>query len=58
MPAIAGVLEAAPHTDGWGVPRFLVSGDQGLGDRCPLDLIKGGPDDVRQVIRFARALED
>jgi len=58
LPAIARVLEAAPHTAGWGVLQFLVSGDQGLGDRRPLDLIKGGPDDVRQVIRFARALED
>ncbi|MDB5479933.1 MAG: hypothetical protein JWO83_986 [Caulobacteraceae bacterium] len=58
LPAIAGVLDAAPHTDGWGVLQFLVSGDQGLGDRRPLDLIKGEPDDVRQVVRFARALED
>jgi hypothetical protein len=58
LPAIAGVLEAAPHTDGWGVLQFFISGDQGLGDRRPLDLIKGSPDDVRQVIRFARTLED
>ncbi len=57
-PAIAGILEAAPHTDGWGVLQFLVSGDQGLGDHRPLDLIRGGPDEVRQVIRFARTLED
>ncbi len=58
LPAIAGILEAAPHTDGWGLLQFLVSGDQGLGDRRPLDLIKGGPDDVSQAIRFARTLED
>jgi hypothetical protein len=58
LPAIAGILEAAPHTDGWGVLQYLVSGDQGLGDLRPLDLIKGGPDDVRHAIRFARALED
>jgi len=58
LPAIGGILEAAPHTDGWGILQYLVSGDQGLGDRRPLDLIKGGPDDIRQVIRFARALED
>lgn len=57
-PAIARVLEAAPRTDGWGVLQFLVSGDQGLGDRRPLDLIKGGADDAGQVIRFARTLED
>ncbi len=58
LPAIAGVLAAAPHTAGWGVLQFLVSGDQGLGDRRPLDMIKGGPDDVLEVIRFARSLED
>jgi hypothetical protein len=58
LPAIAGILEAAPHTDGWGVLQFLISADQGRGDRRLLDLIKGGPDDVRQVIRFARTLED
>ncbi len=58
LPAIGGILEAAPNTDGWGILQYLVSGDQGLGDRRPLDLIKGGPDDVRQVIRFASALED
>jgi hypothetical protein len=58
LPAIAGILEAAPHTDGWGVLQYLVSGDQGLGDKRPLELIKGGPEDVRQLIRFARALED
>jgi len=58
LPAIAGVLNAAPNTDGWSVLQFLVSGDQGLGERRPLDLIKGGADDVGRVIRFARTLED
>lgn len=58
LPGIAEVLEAAPHTDGWGVLQYLVSGDAGLGDQRPLDLLKGGPDDVSRVIRFARALED
>jgi hypothetical protein len=58
LQAIAGILEAAPHTDGWSVLQYVISGDQGLGDRRPLDLIKGSPEDVRQVIRFARALED
>jgi hypothetical protein len=58
LPAIAGILEAAPHTDGWGILQFLVSGDQGLGDQRPLDLIKGGPDDANRVVRFARTLED
>lgn len=58
LPAIAGILEAAPQTNGWGVLQFLVSGDQGLAGRRPLDLIKGGPENVREVLRFVRALED
>jgi len=57
-PAIADVLRAAPHIDGWGLLQFLISGDLGLGERRPIDLLKGGPDDVAQVIRFARTLED
>jgi hypothetical protein len=58
LPAIARILEAAPHTDGWGVLQFLISGDQGLGPVRPLDLIKGSPDEIARVIRFARTLED
>jgi hypothetical protein len=58
LPAVPAVLAAAPHTDGWGVLQFLISGDQGLGERRPLDLIKGGPDDVSRVVKFARTLED
>ncbi len=58
LPAVAGIMEAAPQTEGWGLLQFLVSGHQGLGDRRPLDMIKGGPDDVTQAIRFARTLED
>jgi hypothetical protein len=58
LPAIAEILEAAPHTVGWGVLQFLVSGDQGLGKLRPIDLIKGGRDDVLRVVKFARTLED
>jgi hypothetical protein len=58
LPAIAQILEAAAHTDGWGILQFLISGDQGLGERRPLDMIEGSDDDVRLVIRFARTLED
>ncbi len=58
LPAVPALLEAAPDTDGWGILQFLVSGDQGLGEQWPLALIKGGPDDVSRVIRFARTLED
>jgi hypothetical protein len=58
LPAIPALLQAAPDTDGWGILQFLVSGDQGLGERPPLALIKGGPDDVARVIRFAGTLED
>lgn len=58
LSAIPQILEAAPHTDGWGILQYLVSGDQGLGDVRPLDLLKGGSDDVSRVVRFARTLED
>lgn len=58
LAAIPNVLEAAPHTDGWGILQFLISGDQGLGERRPLDRIKGGADEVSRVVRFARTLED
>jgi hypothetical protein len=58
LPAIPALLQAAPNTDGWGILQYLVSGDQGLGDQRPLALIRGGPDDVSRVIRFARTLED
>ena len=57
-PVVPALLKAAPNTDGWGILQFLTSGDQGLGDQRPLALIKGGPDDVSRVIRFARTLED
>lgn len=58
LSAIPQILEAAPHTDGWGILQYLVSGDQGLGGARPLDLLKGGPDDISRVVRFARTLED
>lgn len=58
LPAIAAVLEAAPHTDGWGVLQFLISSDQGLGAQRPLELVKGSPEEVSRVVRFARTLED
>jgi hypothetical protein len=57
-PAIEDILNAAPHTDGWRILQFMVSGDRGLGADRPLDLIKGGPEDLRRVVRFAETLED
>lgn len=57
-PAVADILSAAPHTDGWRILQFMVSGDQGLGAERPLDLITRSPEDVRRVVRFAAALED
>ena len=58
LAAIPLVLEAAPSTDGWGILQYLVSGDQALGGARPLDLLKGGPDEVSRVVRFVRTLED
>jgi hypothetical protein len=58
LPAIPRVLGAAPNTDGWRILQFLVSGDQGLGSRRPMDLIKGDAENADRVIRFARTLED
>lgn len=58
LAAIPLILAAAPRTDGWGILQFLVSGDQGLGVACPMDLIKGGEADIARVVRFARTLED
>jgi hypothetical protein len=58
LPAIPAILQAAPRTDGWRILQFIVSGDQGLGSRRPLDLLKGDADDVERVVRFAKTLED
>jgi hypothetical protein len=57
-PAVPEILSAAPHTDGWRMLQFLVSGDEGLGTARPIDLLRGKAEDVRRVKRFARTLED
>lgn len=57
-PAMARILAAAPGAAGWSVLQYLVSGDEGLGDARPIDLIKGNEADVYRVIRFADTLTD
>jgi hypothetical protein len=56
--AIPAILHAAPRTDGWRILQFMVSGDEGLGSRRPLDLIKGDAGDIDLIVRFAKTLED
>lgn len=55
---MARILAAAPGAAGWSVLQYLVSGDEGLGDARPIDLIKGNEADVYRVIRFADTLTD
>ena len=57
-PAMSRILAAAPGAGGWAVLQYLVSGDGGLGDARPIDLIKGNEADVDRVIRFAGTLDD
>lgn len=57
-PGIAPVLAATPTTSPWALLQFLVEGDEGLGEEPPMNLVKGGPDIVRPLVRFARTLED
>lgn len=56
--AMSRILAAAPGAGGWAVLQYLVSGDEGLGDARPIDLIKGNEADVDRVIRFAGTLDD
>ena len=57
-PVIARILAAAPHTSGWAVLQYLVSGDEGLDGQRPIDLLKGNEADIERVVRFAHVLED
>src|SRR3546814_9735956 len=50
-PAMSRILAAAPGASGWAVLQYLVSGDEGLGDTRPIDLIKGNEADIDRVIR-------
>jgi hypothetical protein len=55
---MAAVLLAAPNTTGWALLQYIVEGDEGLGSELPMDLVRGGPDDVARAARFARTLEE
>lgn len=58
LPAIPRILTAAPRASGWAILQYLVSGDEGLGDVRPMDLIRSNEKDVDRVVRFARTLDD
>ena len=55
--AMARILAAVPNTSAWALLQYLVAGDEGLEPRKPIDLLKGSPEDIDLVVRFARALE-
>lgn len=57
-PVMARILAAAPDASGWTLLQYLVSGDEGLGLRKPIDMLNGGPEDIDLVVRFARVLDD
>jgi hypothetical protein len=57
-PAMPRILAAAPASSGWAVLQYLVSGDEGLDDARPIELIKGSETDVDRVVRFAGTLDD
>lgn len=57
-PGIGPVLEASPTTRGWAMLQFLVDGDEGLGDEDPMDMVKGDPDTIARLARFAATLTD
>jgi hypothetical protein len=58
IPAMSRVLGAAPESSGWTILQYLVSGDEGLGDARPIDLIRGNEGDIDDVVRFARTLDE
>ena len=57
-PAIPRVLAAAQTVSGWALLQYLVSGDEGLGDVRPIDLIKEDEASIERVVRFAQRLND
>lgn len=57
-PAIPRILAAVPDATGWTLLQFLVSGDEGLGNERPIDLLKRDEADIARVIRFAQTLND
>lgn len=58
VPGIAPVLAATPTASPWALLQFLVNGDEGLGDERTMDMLKGPPDAIDRLVRFARKLED
>ena len=57
IPGMAAVLAATPTTKPWALLQFMVEGDEGLGDERPIDMLKGDPETVRRLVRFAAKSE-
>ncbi|WP_162854744.1 hypothetical protein [Sphingobium estronivorans] len=57
-PAIPQLLAAAPRSSGWAILQFLVGGEPASDGRRRIDLIKGTPEEIDLVVRFARTLDD
>jgi hypothetical protein len=55
--SMATVLAATPTTNPWALLQFMVAGDEGLGDEQPVAMLKGGPETVERLVRFASTLE-
>ncbi|NML87728.1 MULTISPECIES: hypothetical protein [Sphingobium] len=57
-PAIPQLLAAAPRSSGWAILQFLVGGEPAFDGRRRIDLIRGKPEEIDRVVRFARTLDD
>lgn len=57
-PGMAAVLATTPNTSPWTLLQFMVDGDEGLGDEQPMNMVKGGAETIKRLVRFASTLED
>ena len=55
---MAAVLAVTPTTSPWALLQFMVDGDEGLGDEQPTNMVSGGAETIKRLIRFASTLED
>ena len=55
---MAAVLAVTPTTNPWALLQFMVDGDEGLGDEQPTNMVSGGAETIKRLIRFASTLED
>ena len=57
VPGMAAVVAAMPAVKPWALLRFMVEGDERLGDERPTDTVEGGPEAIRRLVRFASTLK-